>query len=178
MDTGDTCCGPPPWGTIQYRLPGINTGRGPTVACPRVFEPPSSWTSSASLSVSVILVLPPFALVIDSSACSRSHWIVSPSDFKPRSSVSWKIRAAHEADPRILLPLYVLLRGHAVALKKKNMSFPSSEEESTISFFVDSPESCPYPAPLCFEKYIIWSLQKNILYIYMINISLMFDTEL
>lgn len=46
----------------------------------------------------------PVASMIAGSACSRSHFMVSPSDLCPSSLVSWKILAAHVAGIRILRP--------------------------------------------------------------------------
>lgn len=46
----------------------------------------------------------PVAAMMDGSACSSNHRMVSPSDLWPSSRVNWKIRAAHVAGIRILRP--------------------------------------------------------------------------
>lgn len=46
----------------------------------------------------------PVAAMMEGSACSSSHRMVSPSDLWPSSRVSWKTRAAQVAGIRILRP--------------------------------------------------------------------------
>lgn len=46
----------------------------------------------------------PVAAMMEGSACSKSHLMVSPSDLCPSSRVSWKTLAAHVGGIRILRP--------------------------------------------------------------------------